>query len=126
MLYKELFQIAENLKSIAYFVRKSRNENSHDIKISDLNDKADALLDLVRDNKSKINAIESLLLPGKSYEEGQYLAGSKISAVNKGHEVLRKIDRMGIDVSNYGFISLGGGDGTELYTEIENSAANYG
>lgn len=136
MLYSELFQITENLNSLAYFiVNEVENESKElkisnlkisDLKISDLKTKTDNLLQLVRKNENKIRAIESLLSPTESYEETKYLAGSKLSAVNKGHEVLKKLNDLNIDISNYGFISLGGGDGTELYTEIENSKANFG
>jgi hypothetical protein len=126
MLYSELFQIAENLNSLTYFIDKSVKEISHEIKISDLKTKTENLLKIVKQNENKIRAIESLLLPIPSYQDSKYLAGSKISAVNKGHELLKKLNELNIDIANYGFISLGGGDGTELYTEIENSNINFG
>src|ERR1035437_9218740 len=126
MLYYDLFQITENLNSLAFFIEESINKESHGLKISDLKTKTNNLLQLVKHNENKIKAIESLLSPMESFEDTKYLAGSKLSAINKGHEVLRKIKELNFDISNYGIISLGGGDGTELYTEIEYSNANYG
>lgn len=126
MLYSELFQITENLNSLAYFIEKSIGKESHGLKVADLKTKTDNLLSLVKLNENKIKAIESLLTPTESYEDTKYLAGSKLSAINKGHEVLTKLQELNFDISNYGFISLGGGDGTELYTVIENSKANFG
>lgn len=126
MLYTELLQITENLNSLSYFIEKSINEKSHKLKILDLKTKTENLLLLIKKHENKIKAIDTLLSPIDSYIDNEYLAGSKISAINKGHEVLRKLIELNYDFSNYGLISLGGGDGTELYTEIENSNVNYG
>lgn len=126
MLYSELLQISEDLNSLSYFIENSIKEENNMLKISDLKTKTENLLLLIRNNENKIKAIESLLSPIESYEDTPYLAGSKLSAVNKGHEVLKKLNEHNFDISKYGFISLGGGDGTELYTEIENSNSNFG
>ena len=126
MLYSELFQITEDLNSLSHFIEKAIGNESHPLKISDLKTKTDNLLQLVKRNENKIKAIESLLSPTDSYEEEKYLAGSRISAVNKGHEVLKRLEALNIDISNYAYISLGGGDGTELYTVVENTKINFG
>lgn len=61
-----------------------------------------------------------------SAPNSQYLAGSRISAELKGLEVIKRLDEMNLDLENCGFLNLGGGDGTELLTEIYKSKANYG
>jgi hypothetical protein len=126
MLYSELFQITENLNSLAYFIEKSINQDSNKLKISDLKTKTENLLKLVKHNENKIKALESLLSPTDTYDDTKYLAGSRLSAKNKGHEVLRRLQNLDLDISDYGYVSLGGGDGSELYTVIENSNINFG
>ena len=126
MLYSDLYKISEDLNTLAFAIAKSVDDSSHTLKISDLRTKTKILLELIKRNENKIKALEDLILPTESLEQTKYLAGSKISAVNKGFEVLKKIDDYNFDITNFGFISLGGGDGTELYTEIENSCANFG
>jgi hypothetical protein len=123
MLYSELFKIVENLNSIGYFVDQSTGNSGHEIKISDLRTKIENLKKLIENNKNKIEIIDDLLSTKETCDT-KYLAGSKISAVNKGREVINQL--LDIDLTDYGFISLGGGDGTELFTEIENSVSNYG
>ncbi len=126
MLYSELFQIAENLNSVSYFIEQGIEKESNLLKILDLRTKTENLSKIIKRNEDKIKAIESLLTPITSFKDAEYLAGSKLSAVSKGHEVLRQVNALNFDYSKYGLISLGGGDGTELYTEIDNSNINFG
>jgi hypothetical protein len=132
MLYYNLIKLAEDIKSIAFFSEKanisndSQLKNSLRLKISDLQTKAATLYDLIKENENKLITFEKLLTSPFEYKDDKYLAGSKISAINKGHEVLRQLSLLNTDLTNYGFVSLGGGDGTELYTEIDNSKVNYG
>lgn len=132
MLYDELIKIADDLKALAFFCEKSNLEkslnlkNSLQLKISDLRTKSAILSNKIKQNENKLKFIEELLTETKSLKDNEYLAGSKISAVKKGYEVLRKLKKLNYDINNYGFVSLGGGDGTELFTEIENSKVNYG
>ncbi|MFS4491844.1 hypothetical protein [Maribacter sp. 2308TA10-17] len=125
-MYKSLVKIAQNLKSLAYFLEISKEDKSLPLKIADLDSKTSELLNLIKENKSKISILDKYFQESKDLTEEKYLAGSKISAINKGHQVLAKLKDLDIDISNYAFVSLGGGNGTELYTEIENSKANYG
>jgi len=132
MLYDELIKIADDLKALAFFCEKSSLEKSLNLKdslqlkISDLRTKSAILSNKLRQNENKLKFVEKLLVETESSTDDEYLAGSKISAVNKGYEVLRKLEKRNYDITNYGFISLGGGDGTELFIEIENSSADYG
>jgi len=130
MLYDELLQLASNLKAVSFFSENSlTNEElaeSLTLKIADIRSKSDDLFELLKNNEKKIIFFEKLLNPSKNYSSDDYLAGSKISAVNKGIEVVRKIKDQDIEITNYGFISLGGGDGTELYAVLENSNIDYG
>ena len=132
MLYDELIKIAGDLKAIAFFCEKSNLEkslnleDSLELKISDLRTKSAILSNKIKQNENKLKFIEELLLETESSTDDDYLAGSKISAVNKGCEVLRKLEKRNYDIANYGFISLGGGDGTELFIEIEKSLVDYG
>ncbi len=132
MLYDELIKIADDLKALAYFCEKSnldeslKLKDSLKLKISDLRTKSGILSNKIKQNENKLKFIEELLVETESSTDDEYLAGSKISAVSKGYEVLRKLKKRNYDINNYGFVSLGGGDGTELFTEIENSPVNYG
>ena len=132
MLYDELIKTADDLKALAFFCEKSNLEKSLNLKdslqlkISDLRTKSAILSNKLRQNENKLKFVEKLLVETESSTDDEYLAGSKISAVNKGCEVLRKLEKRNYDTTNYGFISLGGGDGTELFIEIEKSSADYG
>lgn len=132
MLYDELIKIADDLRALAFFCEKSNLKESLDLKdslelkISDLRTKSAILSNKIKQNENKLKFIEGLPVEKESSTDDDYLAGSKISAVNKGHEVLRKLEIYNYDINNYGFVSLGGGDGTELFIEIENSSIDYG
>lgn len=62
----------------------------------------------------------------KAKENLNYVGGDPNSAIEKAKKVLDVINEHQIDLSNYAFISLGGGDGTELFYEIEKSQASVG
>ena len=136
MLYSDLYQLALNIHTLSTLTNKQVEDESEklkisnlkvsDLKLSDLNTKAFELITLLKDNENKFKALDFLISQGESYTDEKYLAGSKVSANNKGIEVLKRLEELNINLENYGFISLGGGDGTELYTEIENSKANFG
>ena len=70
--------------------------------------------------------MDNVKMDMKMNMEQDYLAGSRISAEKKGFEVIKRLNERNIDLNNFGFLNLGGGDGTELFVEIENTASNYG
>ncbi len=131
MFFDEIERLATELKDLTYFSEVDvRNEQDRKdglkLKIADLRTKSSQLFKVVKENSEKLRLVERLLVPKDSYLDPPYLAGSPISAKNKAHEVLKRLAKMKLDTRNYAFVSLGGGDGTELYAEIENSSSNYG
>ncbi|MBI4650994.1 hypothetical protein HY745_06880 [Candidatus Desantisbacteria bacterium] len=119
-------QILQEIKSIAYFIGNTTNTDSIKLKLADFHYRAKNLQNIISVDPSKQPIIKELLNPSFTLNEEKYLAGSRISAIKKAKEVLRVINEKNIDLSNHGFLSLGGGDGTELFFEIENSKSNYG
>lgn len=63
----------------------------------------------------------------KFRREEEYYTNSFESNVNKAKGVITSLRHLGLlDLTNWAFISLGGGNGTELLYEIENSKAKLG
>ncbi|MEO8150584.1 MAG: hypothetical protein ABI723_23335 [Bacteroidia bacterium] len=62
----------------------------------------------------------------KAKENTDYVGGDPFSAIEKAKKVLDVLKENGIDLTNYAFVSLGGGDGTELLYEIEKSSCKIG
>ncbi len=118
--------LIRDIKSIAYFIEHSKDRKSIELKLSDFFYRVKELQNMISVSDTQKPIIEKLLNHKFEFDNKEYLAGSSLSAVKKGLEVLRSIAKKGIDLNNFGIINLGGGDGTELFTEIEKSKINYG
>lgn len=119
-------EIIQEMKSIAYFIENAKESNSIRLKLADFYYRSRKLQSIVSVDENKKKIIDELLDHRMEFDEQNYLAGSPISASKKGHEIIKRLAERNIDLSNYGFINLGGGDGTELFVEIENTVSNFG
>lgn len=124
-MIERLKKIIKDITAISHFIEESKRtkDNGLDLKINDLVTKSSELTKLFEENYEKYKFIDSNLSDDVS--KG-YLAGSKESANRKGMKVVEILNHHNVDLSNYGFVSLGGGDGSELFTEIANSSSNFG
>ena len=118
--------LLRDIKSIAYFIEHSTDRRSVSLKLSDFFFRTKRLENIISVSETQKPIIERLLNRDLGLVDKKYLAGSRVSAVRKGLEVLNKIKEKGINLENYGFINLGGGNGTELFTELMYSKVNYG
>lgn len=119
-------KILRDIKSIGYFIDNTEHPESNRLKLADFYYRAKNLQNIISVDEAKKKIIDDLLNRNLNLQDGGYLAGTPISAIKKAEEVLRQINKKEIDLTNYGFINLGGGDGTELFTELENSNSNFG
>lgn len=119
-------EIIQEIKSIAHFIEHATDPNSISLKLADFYYRSKKLQSIISVDENKKKILNDLLDKSMNHDEQTYLAGSPISAVKKGHEVIRRLNERNINLNNFGFINLGGGDGTELFVEIENSVCDFG
>lgn len=116
------------IKSIGYFIDNTKHPQSIRLKLADFYYRTKNLQNVITVDESKKKIIDEILKRCLDLKDvaDNYLAGSPISAVKKAQEVLRQLAKKKIDLTNYGFINLGGGQGVELFTELENSCSDFG
>lgn len=126
MWFHKLFRSVEDINTLSFLVEESLNSDNHQLKINDLRTKSKELLLLLRKNKRALSLLSSYIKDQEVYNSRIYLAGSMTSAINKANDVISTIKNHNLEFYNYGYISLGGGDGTEMYHSMENLGLNYG
>lgn len=124
-MYNEI-DILREIRSISYFVEHTTDMNSIEIKLLDIYHRARMLQKLLAEKPNLHAFLDRHYFNSLNFLNSDYVAGSPISAIRKANEVLSRLKAKKVDLTNYGFINLGGGDGTELFTEIENSSADFG
>jgi hypothetical protein len=103
-------KLTENTNSICIYHR-DLNEPDFNVDEIPINIKSDLLQSFVE---------------FKAKTSEKYIAGDPYSAIDKAKKVLQVLSEYQIDLTDYIFVSLGGGDGSELLYEIEKSPASLG